>query len=148
SAGHVAMLVVGLWVAGKNHASVPGALGLALLPMLVRCFGVFASSVGLLVVRTDENSLPRGALMRGQVVTWLVALAGTVGASFWLVRAEWWRYAAAGAVGLGGATLVGQLVAWQQRRSRAGGRDTSEALREGASALISHGLGRGISSVM
>lgn len=148
SAGHVAMLVAGLWVAGKNHASIPGALGLALLPLLVRCFGVFASSVGLLVVRTDENSLPRGALVRGQAVTWMVSLAGTVGACFWLVRAEWWRYAAAGALGLAGATLVGQLVAWQQQRLRAGGRDTSEALREGASALISHGLGRGVGSVM
>src|SRR5690606_26519916 len=78
----------------------------------------------------------------------MVSLAGTVCACFWLVRAEWWRYAAAGALGLAGATLVGQLVAWHQQRLRAGGRDTSEALREGASALISHGLGRGVGSVM
>ncbi len=148
SAGHVAMLVVGLWVAGQNRATVPGALGLALLPLLVRCFGVFASCVGLMVVRTEESALPRGALIRGQVVAWLVALAGTVGASFWLIRAEWWRFAAAGAVGLGGATLVGHLVAWLQQRARVGGRDTNEAIREGASALISHGLGRGLGGVL
>ncbi|MCB9590215.1 MAG: sodium/proton-translocating pyrophosphatase [Polyangiaceae bacterium] len=142
-ASHVAMLVVGLWVYEKNLTSVPGALGLALLPLLVRAFGVFASSIGLLVVRTNEGAVPRGALMRGQLVSWLIALSGIVGASYWLAQGEWWRFASAGALGLCASTGVAQLVGFLQERARGNPRDNNEALRDGASALIIHGVSRG-----
>ncbi|MEZ4227970.1 MAG: sodium/proton-translocating pyrophosphatase [Polyangiaceae bacterium] len=143
SASHVAMLIVGLWVYEKNLTSVPGALGLALLPLLVRAFGVFAASIGLLVVRTTEGSVPRGALVRGQVVAWLIALSGIVGAAYWLVRGEWWRFAGAGALGLLATTGVAQVTGFMQERARSNSRDNNEALRDGPSALIIHGLSRG-----
>lgn len=143
SASHVAMLIVGLSIFEKNLGTVPGALGLALLPLVVRAFGVFAASIGLLVVRTAEGLIPRGALLRGQLVSLLIALSGIVGAAYWLVRSEWWRFASAGALGLLTAAGVAQLVGYVQERARSNPRDNNEALRDGPSALITHGLSRG-----
>ncbi len=147
-ASHVAMLIVGLWIYEKNLNSVPGALGLAVLPLLVRAFGVFATSIGLLVVRTSEGAVPRGALVRGQFVSWLIALSGIAGAAYWLVRGDWWRFASAGALGLLATTGVAQLVGFLEERARSNPRDNNEALRDGPSALIIHGFSRGAGAAL
>ncbi len=60
-------------------------LGVLLYPLVVGAFGLLASMVGVMVVRTDETSDPMKALNRGFYVTCLLAAAGFFVASKWLL---------------------------------------------------------------
>ncbi|MBX3182056.1 MAG: sodium/proton-translocating pyrophosphatase [Polyangiaceae bacterium] len=148
SATQVVMLVIGASAFAANRAAVPGALGLMVLPLLVRAFGVVASSIGLMVVRTTESGGLSRAFLRGQLVVWWVLLAGLLGSCYWLLGAKGWWIAAAGGLGLVGLVLVSQLLALGAGWQRAGGRGQSEALRDGAGSLTIYGIGSALTSTL
>lgn len=147
-AGQVAMLIIGIKVFQLNISTLPGALGLVVLPLVIRGFGMLASCFGLLIIRTGENTPPEHAMWRGQLVTWLISLTGIVGATYWLLDTHWWYFSIAGAIGLISTAAVGQLMGWLKRRSQQNHRDQSEALREGAGAIIGAGLASNLGTAL
>jgi K(+)-stimulated pyrophosphate-energized sodium pump len=79
-----------------------------LFPLVVRAFGLIASIVGIMVVRTREDGDPMHALNRGYyLTTFLAALGFGVGCNWLLNSAQapnaWWHFWLCGLMGLGTA---------------------------------------------
>ncbi|MBI2540809.1 MAG: sodium/proton-translocating pyrophosphatase, partial [Deltaproteobacteria bacterium] len=59
-----------------------------LFPLVARAFGLVASIVGIVIVRTDENGDPMAALNRGYYVASILAVAGFFVSSKWLLAVD------------------------------------------------------------
>ena len=85
------ILGVGLW-------PVFGVYGV-LFPLVARAFGLIASIIGIMTVRTDEDKDPMAALNRGYYVTTILAMAGFYAAVHILLKGNLMLFAA-GVVGI------------------------------------------------
>jgi K(+)-stimulated pyrophosphate-energized sodium pump len=70
-----------------------------LFPLVARAFGLIASTIGVLIVRTDEKEDPMQALNRGYYVTTVLAIAGFAVAVHYLLKDNWW-FLGSGIVGI------------------------------------------------
>jgi K(+)-stimulated pyrophosphate-energized sodium pump len=82
-----------------------GLLGVMLFPLVARAFGLIASIIGIMVVRTREDADPMKALNRGYYVTTLLAALGFLAGSRWLLFTPeapnaWIYFFACGLIGL------------------------------------------------
>src|SRR5881296_604610 len=82
-----------------------GMLGVMLFPLVARAFGLVASIIGIMAVRTDEDEDPMQALNRGYYVAALLAVGGFAAATRWLLHAPeqpgaWLRFFLCGLVGI------------------------------------------------
>ena len=59
-----------------------------LFPLVARAFGLIASIVGIVIVRTDEKGDPMAALNRGYYVASILAIAGFFVSSKWLLAVD------------------------------------------------------------
>ncbi|MCS6805768.1 MAG: sodium-translocating pyrophosphatase [Acidobacteriota bacterium] len=76
-----------------------------LYPLVVRAFGLIASIIGIMIVRTDEDKDPMAALNRGYYVASVLAIIGFVAGSYWLLRSPeypdaWFYFSLCGIVGV------------------------------------------------
>jgi len=65
-------------------------LGILLFPLVARAFGIIASIIGILTVRTNDKEDPMKALNRGYYVTAAFAMVGFYIASRWLLGSEYY----------------------------------------------------------
>ncbi len=65
-------------------------LGVLLFPLVARAFGIIASAIGILAVRTNDKEDPMRALNRGYVLTTVLAMIGLYIASRWLLGPEYY----------------------------------------------------------
>src|SRR5436309_3527824 len=91
--------VSGLFVVAMSLLGVGG------LFVLLRAFGLIASIVGVMAVRTDENADPMSALNRGYYIAAGLALVGFGVATRWLLHAPerplaWLHFFACGLIGI------------------------------------------------
>src|SRR5437016_5182688 len=82
-----------------------GASFVALFPLVARAFGLVASIIGVLLVKASEDEDPMHALNRGYMWTAVLAAAGFVGGTYWLLNppafpAAWWHFALCGVIGI------------------------------------------------
>ncbi|MGV3708511.1 MAG: sodium-translocating pyrophosphatase [Gemmatimonas sp.] len=76
-----------------------------LFPLVVGAFGLLASIVGVMIVKTREDGDPMAALNKGFFAVSALAAVAVVGSAKWLLNAEqypdaWWHFAACGVIGL------------------------------------------------
>src|SRR5437660_6056571 len=95
----------GLALANPGVFSPAQIVGLMLFPLVARAFGLVASIIGVLVVKAREDEDPMHALNRGYMWTALLAAAGFVGGTYWLLNpaahpAAWWHFALCGVIGI------------------------------------------------
>src|SRR5438309_2342904 len=95
----------GLALANPGVFSPSQVVGLMLFPLVARAFGLVASIIGVLVVKAREDEDPMHALNRGYMWTALLAAAGFVGGTYWLLNpaghpAAWWHFALCGVIGI------------------------------------------------
>src|SRR3989454_902670 len=95
----------GLALATRGVFSPPQVVGLMLFPLVARAFGLVASIIGVLVVKAREDEDPMHALNRGYMWTAVLAAAGFVGGTYWLLNpathpAAWWHFALCGVIGI------------------------------------------------
>src|SRR5262245_52278540 len=103
-----AMILGATLAAASEKASIPfaaGILGVMLFPLVARAFGLIASIVGILVVRTREDEDPMRALNRGYYVAAVLAIVGFFVATKWLLANPnapdaWWKYFLCGMIGV------------------------------------------------
>src|SRR5262245_6473456 len=86
-----------------------GILGVMLFPLVARAFGLIASIVAVVLVKTNESEDPMKALNRGYLIASILGIVGFVGATKWLLDnpgapAAWWHFALCGVIGI--------LTAW------------------------------------
>jgi K(+)-stimulated pyrophosphate-energized sodium pump len=122
-------------------------LPLALLPLVVRAFGVIACGFGVIVARTTDGQHPALALWRGSASSAVITLGGLAGATIWLARAEWLWFFLAGTLGLSAVLFVAHWARYHTERATSGVKDVRESLRAGVVPTIAQGLGLGLESV-
>jgi K(+)-stimulated pyrophosphate-energized sodium pump len=89
---------IGAMIIGVTLYTEFGLLGI-LFPLVARAFGLIASIVGILVVRTDEDKDPMRALNIGYLVTTILAMAGFYVAVRIMLGHNLWLFGA-GVVGI------------------------------------------------
>src|SRR5437870_180217 len=81
AAENIGAMILGAGLATAARATnihfAADMLGVMLFPLVARAFGLIASIVGVMAVRTDENEDPMSALNRGYYVAAGLALIGT-----------------------------------------------------------------------
>ncbi len=87
-----------------------GVVGVIMFPLVARAFGLIASIIGIMIVRTkEEGEDPMSSLNRGYAVTATLVIVGFFIATRWLLRSEhdpnaWWKFFLCG--------LIGVLTSW------------------------------------
>ncbi|MBI2429518.1 MAG: sodium-translocating pyrophosphatase [Ignavibacteriales bacterium] len=97
------ILAAGLYKANAATFEAGGLtlLGVLLFPLVARAFGIIASMVGIMIVRTDDKEDPMNALNRGFFVTAALAMVGFYIASKWLLgEAYYLNFFIAGIIGV------------------------------------------------
>jgi K(+)-stimulated pyrophosphate-energized sodium pump len=86
------ILAAGLYGANQKvfeTQSLP-LIGVLLFPLVARAFGIIASMIGILSVKTNDKEDPMKALSRGYYVTAILAMIGFFIASRWLLGGEYY----------------------------------------------------------
>ena len=78
---------IGAMILGVGLFPYFGLKGI-LFPLVARAFGLVASIVGIMVVKTDERGDPMAALNRGYYITSILALVGFFVAARWLLSID------------------------------------------------------------
>src|SRR5438067_2603824 len=109
AAENIGAMILGAGLAtAAAKSDMPFAAGLSgvmLFPLVARAFGLIASIVGVMSVRTDENEDPMSALNRGYYIAAVLALIGFGAATHWLLNAPerphaWLYFFACGLIGI------------------------------------------------
>ena len=107
AAENIGAMILGAGLAAANPTAFGGLAMLAviLFPLVVRAFGLVASIIGILIVRSREDEDPMHALNRGYMATALLAAAGFTGGTWWLLNPvtaphAWWHFALCGVIGI------------------------------------------------
>ena len=84
------ILAAALYISNAAYFEANGLtlVGVLLFPLVARAFGIIASAVGIMVVKTHEQEDPMKALNRGYYVTSALAMIGFLFAARWLLGAE------------------------------------------------------------
>jgi len=101
------ILGAGLYLAASKQGVVfaAGAVGLMLFPLVARAFGIIASIVGVMTVKTKEDGDPMQALNKGYRVAVVLAMIGFGIASRWMLYTDnhpnaWLYFFACGVIGV------------------------------------------------
>src|SRR5207302_5057314 len=107
AAENIGAMILGSWLALANPGvfSPAQVVGLMRFALVARAFGLVASIIGVLLVKAREEEDPMHALTRGYMWTAVLAAAGCVGGSYWLLNppafaAAWWHFALCGVIGI------------------------------------------------
>jgi K(+)-stimulated pyrophosphate-energized sodium pump len=101
AAENIGAMILAATLYQTNAAKLgPNVLGVMLFPLVARAFGIIASIIGVMVVRTDGKEDPMHALNRGYYVTAVLAAAGFAGASVWLLHEYWMNFFFCGLIGI------------------------------------------------
>jgi K(+)-stimulated pyrophosphate-energized sodium pump len=86
------ILAAGLYNANVSVFQSQGSslLGVLLFPLVARAFGIIASAIGIMAVRTNEKEDPMNALNRGYYIAASLAMAGFYIASRWLIGPDYY----------------------------------------------------------
>jgi K(+)-stimulated pyrophosphate-energized sodium pump len=82
---------IGAMILGVGLYPYFGLRGI-LFPLVARAFGLIASIIGVVIVKTEEKGDPMAALNRGYYVTSLLAIAGFFVATKWLLTVDPVKY--------------------------------------------------------
>ncbi|HEU5074578.1 MAG TPA: sodium/proton-translocating pyrophosphatase [Polyangiaceae bacterium] len=132
-----------------SDALAAGSLGLLLLPLLVKSFGVIASAFGIMVIRTEEATEPTHGVWRGHATTLVISIGALLGSTLWLLGKQTWApFFVAGLLGLLVSTAAAYLATRNVQRRRAPMRSLLEAMKLGDSGVLAEGVALGLSAAL
>ncbi|HYT04096.1 MAG TPA: sodium-translocating pyrophosphatase [Gemmatimonadales bacterium] len=107
AAENIGAMILGAGLAARNPTAFGGlaAVAVMLFPLVARAFGLVASIVGIMVVKSREDEDPMRALNRGYWVTAFLAGVGFLVATRWLLNPPtapdaWWHFFLCGVIGV------------------------------------------------
>ncbi len=104
AAENIGAMILAATLYNSNIASMKSEgltlIGVLLFPLVARAFGILASIVGVMIVRTNDKEDPMQALNRGFYVTATLATVGFFIASKWLLGSHYLNFFFCGAIGV------------------------------------------------
>lgn len=144
---NTAVLLTGAHSFAKELAA--GNLGLLMLPLLVKSFGVIASTFGVMVIRTEEGTEPAHGVWRGHATTLVICTGALLGSTLWLLGKQAWApFFVAGLLGLLVSAAAAYLGTRNVQRRRAPMRSLLEAVKLGDSGLLAEGVALGLGAAL
>lgn len=116
----------------SSSAGPKGIESAAMLPLLVRAFGLLATLVALLTLRTSEHEDQRKPLIRSQVVAHVVLGSALAGLIVWLLGSLTITFVSAAAIGLLITPALGRFRAHLFARSRVHRTTNDDLVRQGS----------------
>src|SRR5881409_3514839 len=126
-----------------------GLPGVMLFPLVARAFGLIASIVGVMAVRTDEDEDPMSALNRGYYVAAGLALIGFGVATRWLLYVHerplaWLHFFACGLIGIATSQAFVYITQYYTEYRYRPVREIAAAAQTGPATTIITGMAVGL----
>ena len=157
AAENIGAMILGATLAaslgGKDMAFSAGIVGVMLFPLVARAFGLLASIVGILVVKTREDQDPMQALNRGYYVAAALAIAGFFVATKWLLANPshpdaWWKYFLCGVIGVLTSIAFVYITQYYTEYRYRPVQEIAQASQTGPATNIIAGIGIGFECVL
>ena len=155
AAENIGAMIIGVSlyiVSLKAGVSPMVAVGWVLFPLVIRAFGIIASMVGILVVRSrrkEEN--PMNSLNRGYylaLVLCTIAMVVTCGVMFGPMTSGWLWLTAAGLIGIIASVVVIFITQYYTEATYKPTKSIAEACKTGPATTFVTGLSVGFETVM
>ncbi|MCS7012626.1 MAG: sodium-translocating pyrophosphatase [Chloroherpetonaceae bacterium] len=142
------IIAAGLYLSNQaqfEQESLP-ILGVLLFPLIANGFGLIASLIGVLVVKTDGNENPMNALNRGYYVATALSAVGFFVATKWLLGAYWLNFFLCGLVGLATALMFVYLTQYYTEYRYRPVLSIAESSKTGPATNVIGGIAVGLES--
>jgi K(+)-stimulated pyrophosphate-energized sodium pump len=154
AAENIGAMIIGvaLYVASIEAGfSQTMAVGWVLFPLVIRAFGIIASMIGIMAVRSRKEENPMSSLNRGYYLSLALCIAAMVGVAAVMFRpmADGWLWLmGAGLVGIVTSVVVIYVTQYYTEARYSPTRKIAEASRTGPATTIVTGMSVGFETIM
>jgi K(+)-stimulated pyrophosphate-energized sodium pump len=154
AAENIGAMIIGvaLYVASiKVGVSPTLAVGWVLFPLIIRAFGIMASLVGIMAVRSRKEENPMTSLNRGFFVALALCIAAMIGVSAVMFRpmaSGWLWLLGAGIIGIVASVIVVYVTQYYTEARYRPTKRIAEASRTGPATVIVEGMSVGFETVL